>query len=104
MAKATDIRNLDQLEKEIYRLKLEARQSESRMNDHIEKLQTQFGSMLRNTVFPKKESHHSAASGVVNGFLEHDGLRQSVSRLLEKLADKAAEGLDGLVERVFKKG
>ena len=103
MAKASQIRNLDQLEKDIFRLKLEARQSEGRMNDHIDKLQTQFGSMLRNTVFPKKETAASAASGVVNSLLEHYGLRHSVSRLLNKLADKAAEGLDGLVERVFRK-
>lgn len=101
MAKASPINNLDQLEKEIYRLKDEARKIEDKMDKNMDHLQRNFGSMLRNSVFPRKEE--SAGSSWAGSLLEHEGLKSALQRFFSRLADKAADGVDGFVERVFKK-
>lgn len=97
----TTIHNLDQLEKEVYRLKLKSKLLEEKMNDHLDYFQQHAGGLFFNSIFQRRNSSGETTPGIVQMLLGHDGLHSAIQRLVGHYADKAAEGLDHLIEKLI---
>jgi len=99
MKQAENIHNLDTLEKEIYRLKLKAKNIEEKWDDNFEKLQHNYPSMFMNSFFQKKKEEKTNG----NGFFKNDALNAVVNKVTDRVADRAAEGIENLVNKIFHK-
>jgi hypothetical protein len=94
------IKNVAELDKEIYRLQLQAKNLEDKMDDKLKYLQQNYPGMIVNSVFPNKENiTHRLAGSLLN----NQKVQTVLEKLTDHLADKAAEGLDNLVDKLFHK-
>lgn len=104
MMKSSRIHNLDSLEKEIYRLKMHSKKLEDKMDENFIHLKENYGRMARNSVFGKKETTKDAlGAGISGAFFRSERLQQVIDKIVNHLVDKAAEGLDSLIDKIFKK-
>jgi hypothetical protein len=87
-----DIRNMDQLEKEIYRLRLEARKKEDKFSSQLDFFRANFASITMNSFFSRSNKEKSNAGPKERFF----------SSIADKLADKAINGIENLLKRYFK--
>lgn len=99
MAKSGKIQSLDSLDKEIYRLKLHARDLEGQLDKNIEHLQQNYGGMIRNSIFGKK----TGASAMSGGLFFTEKVQEGINKIVDHLAEKAVEGVDAVIDKVFKK-
>lgn len=99
MAKSGKIQTLDALEKEIYRLKLHARNLEGELDKNIDHLQQNYGGMIRNSIFGKK----TGAAAFSGGLFFTEKVQEGINKIVDHLAEKAVEGVDAVIEKVFKK-
>lgn len=95
------IKNLDTLEKEIYRLKLRKMELEKRLGENVEYLQKHYASMTMHSVF-SRSGHHE--KGEESG---RSWIRGKMGRVLDQvvdhLFDRAADSIERVVERFFQK-
>lgn len=103
MPATSPIKNLDTLEKEIYRLKLKARTLEDHFDDNLDHLQHNYGSMIRNSIFHSKKESQQKHATLVDTVLQNERLQEALDRMVNHLADKAAEGIDAVIDKLFKK-
>ena len=66
------------------------------MDDRLDHLQHNLASLILHTLTRKKEK--GSAEGLLQAILTHDGLQEALHKLLGKLADQAATGLDKWVD------
>lgn len=99
----SNIKNLDTLEKEIYRLKLKSKELEARFDDNIEHLQNNYGSMIRNSIFHSKKEAQPVSTTLMNAVVNNEKLQSALSRIVNHLAEKAADGIDAVIDKLFKK-
>lgn len=99
MAKSGKIQTLDALEKEIYKLKLHAKELEGQLDKNIDHLQNNYGGMIRNSIFGKK----TGASALSGGLFFTEKVQEGINKIVDHLAEKAVEGVDAVIEKVFKK-
>lgn len=97
------INNLQSLDKEIYRLKLEAKRLEEKLDGNFDHLQEDFFSMAFNSFLHRRWYKESWSTNIVAGLLNNERLQNALSKLLSYVADKTGEGIDTLLNRVFKK-
>lgn len=101
MKRAThSIKNISELDKEIYRLQLQAKNLEDKMDDQLTYLQQHYPGMIMNSVLPNKENITQRLTG---SLLNNQKVQTVLEKLTDHLADKAAEGLDKLVDKLFHK-
>ena len=103
MKQTGNIHNLDTLEKEIYRLKLKAKNIEEKWDDNFEKLQHNYPSMFMNSFFQKKKEEKTNGNGFFTSFFKNDALNAVANKVTDRMADKAAEGIENLVDKIFNK-
>lgn len=103
MKKGTKIRNLDTLEKEIYRLKLEARLKEVKLTDNWEQLLADFPEILTNSLLCSKRGKENGKETFGQKLFNNEKRSAFVDRIVEKFSDRIAERLDELFEKVFHK-
>lgn len=103
--KSSRIHNLDSLEKEIYRLKLHSRKLEDKMDENFTHLKENYGRMARNSVFGKKDGSMKDAlgAGISGAFFRNERLQQAIDKIVGHLVEKATEGIDALIDKLFKK-
>lgn len=102
--KSSHIHNLDTLEKEIYRLKLHSKKLEDNMDDNFNHLREHYGRMARNSFFSKKDNLKDAlGAGIAGTFFRNERLQQVIDKIVNHLAEKATEGIDGLIDKLFKR-
>lgn len=87
-----DIRNMDQLEKEIYRLRLEARKKEDLLSRQLDFFRDNFASITMNSFFTRTKKEKG--SGSAKGWF--------FSSIADKLADKAINGIEHFFKKYFK--
>jgi hypothetical protein len=97
------INNLQSLEKEIYRLKVEAKKMEDKLDGNFDHLQENFFSMAINSFLHHRWYKDSWSTNIVAGLLNNERLQNALSRLFSYVADKTGEGFDVLLNRIFKK-
>lgn len=97
------IHDLDSLDREISRLRRQARTMEQQLDDSFDHLQDNFHSMAWNSLIRYKSNKQSWSAGVVQGILGQERVQRGLGRIINFLADLAAEGLDNLISRLFGK-
>ena len=103
MTKATGFKSLGALDKEIKRLQVKAKTLEDRLDDQFEHIQAHFPGMLLNSILPVKRETEGPAAQLVRLFTGNAALQKSLGRLADFLAEKATDGLDSLLGKLFKK-
>ena len=94
MNKAKNIRNLESLEREIYRLGLETGKMEIEMEKRFEYLQDNFSSILMNSFFRKRSKDKENGQ---SSFWKSD----KVNFIFEKVSDHVADRVAGVVNNLF---
>jgi hypothetical protein len=103
MKKTKSIHNLDTLEKEIYRLQLEAMKMEQKFDRNFEHLQENYFSMFTNSFFHRRKKREEEGNSFFGSFFRNENFRAAVARVTDRLADKAAESIESLLEKIFHK-
>src|SRR4029077_20390690 len=105
------IRSVASLEAEIVRLQLRAIELENKLEDNVDQLRDNFGSMTFNSVFKRKNTPYGSS---VNGnhfwsaftarVLDNEKLQSNIGNAVERFVEKFSEGAETLSGRIFKKG
>ena len=103
MKKAKNIHNLDTLEREIYRLRLEAKNIEEKLDRNLDHLQANYYSMTMNSIFGKSKQSDEGKSSFFDAFLKSESFNAAINKMTESVANKAAAGVEALVDKLFNK-
>jgi hypothetical protein len=99
---SSKIRNLDTLEKEIYRLQLEARNYEDRLEKNFDYLKQHYASMTMNTIAGAAASaKEKVKEKIFDAIWQNEKVRSGIDKIVSYLADKAAEGIESLVDKIL---
>lgn len=94
---------MDDLEQEIRRLRRKAKQLEGQIDENFTYLQQHSGSMFVKSLLPRKiEGETMTGIQLLDTFLQNERLQRVLLRLADKLAVRLGDGLNWLVDRVFK--
>jgi len=104
MKKAKNIHNLDTLEKEIYRLKLEARNIEIKLDKNVEYLQYNYSSMFMNSFFHKRKHEEKERNSFFDSIFKNEAFNTTVNKITDRIADRAADAIDSLIDKIFHTG
>jgi cell shape-determining protein MreC len=94
------INSLSTLEKEIRRLKADAKRMEAQMDDNFSYLQENYVSLALNSILPEKTTYKGIPATIISLFLEHDRFRNTVIKLAEQLVNKVSDGIDFISEKL----
>jgi hypothetical protein len=99
---STKIKNLDTLEKEIYRLQLEARDQKDKLEKNLEYLQKHYASMAMNSFFQKNSSSkEKVKEKILNTIWENEKLRTGIDKIVDYVTEKATDGVESLLDKIF---
>ena len=96
-------RNLESLEEEIKVLQKKAKRLEVRIDENFTYFQQHSGSMFVRSLLPRAIDHEISGSPVLDRILRNERLQKILLKLADKVAEKLGDGLNWLVDRVFKK-
>ena len=97
-------RGMQALDAEIRQLRQKARQLEDQLDENFGYLQEHSGSMFVRSLLPKRiEGESLTGVKLLDTFLQNERLQKILIRLADRLAERVGEGLNWLVDRVFKK-
>lgn len=97
-------RSMDALDEEIRLLRDKARKLENRLDENLTYFQQHSGSMFVRSLLPRKiDGEVLTGFALVDRVMENERLQKMLIRLADILAEKAGEGLNWLINKVFKK-
>jgi hypothetical protein len=99
MKEKKNIHNLDSLEREIYRLKLQAKNMEGKLDKNLDYLQENYLSMTMNSFFCQDDGKKSRGGSN----FKHEGLNATINTIAGNIADKASERLHSWMNNFFGK-
>lgn len=102
MKEKKNIRNLDTLDGEIYRLKLETKNIEQKLDKNLDYLQDNYWRMTMNSLFCK-DDNNTKEDGFWKNVFKHDGVNETINTIAGNIADKASENLHGWMSKFFGK-
>jgi hypothetical protein len=88
------VHDLDSLEKEILRKKLELKEKEERLRRNLDDLQGNYLSYLSGSFFSRSKKSNGGKKQFFDSI---------ISRVADKTADRAAETIDRLLNKLWKK-
>jgi hypothetical protein len=103
MKKGNNIHNLDTLEREIYRLRLEAKNREDKLDDNWEYLQKNFPKLLINSFSCTNKSKANGKESFFRSAFKNEKLNIFIDKIVDRFSDRAADGIDHLFEKIFHK-
>jgi len=99
---SSKIKNLDTLEKEIYRLQLEAKNKKERLEENLDYFQKHYASMTVNSIFNRSSSgKEKVKEKFFSSIWENEKIQNGVNKIISHLADRAAEGIENLVDKIL---
>jgi hypothetical protein len=99
---ATKIKNIDTLEKEIYRLRLEARDYKDKLEENLEHLQKHYASMTMNSFFNRNSSTKERVKDkIFSSIWENEKIRHGIDKIVGYLAEKATDGIESLIDKIL---
>lgn len=107
-ANTQQVRGLDTLDREIKVLRQKAKKLEKEIDETFTYFQEHSGTLFVNSLFPRKTEEEKHAEGLSLGgnilytLLQNERLRKNLGKLTTKLADRVGEGLNILMDRLFK--
>ena len=103
-SKSPAARSLDSLEDDIRKLRQKARQLEEKMDDNFNYFQEHSGSMFVRSLLPRRvEGDSITGNPLIDPFLQNEKIQKVLAKLADFLAERLGDGLNWLVNRVFKK-
>lgn len=103
MKKVKNIHNLDSLEREIYRLRLEAKRQEDKLDDNWEYLQKNFPALLLNSISCRKKDDTNGKENFFRSAFRNEKFNAFVDKIVDRFSDRAAKGVDHFFEKIFHK-
>jgi len=104
MAKTKAARSLDKMEGDIRKLRQKARQLEEKMDANFNYFQEHSGSMFVRSLLPRRvEGESLTGNPILDPFLQNERLQKVLARLADYVAEKLGDGLNWMINRVFKK-
>ncbi|HSZ87212.1 MAG TPA: hypothetical protein VK787_14360 [Puia sp.] len=97
---AKKIHDLESLDKEIGRLRGQAKLLENKMDNSFSYLQEHSSSLMINTLLSGLINKNSVSGGIVNLFVQSERLQKALGNLAEILVDRIANVLDFLVNKI----
>jgi len=95
---------MDALDREIQRLRSKARLLEDQIDENLTYFQQHSGSMFVRSLLPRKiEGQDLTGYQLLDRVMENERLQKMLLRLADILAEKLGDGLNWLINKVFKK-
>jgi hypothetical protein len=96
--------DLVSLERDILVLRRKARQLETKMDENLDYFQRHSGSLFVRSLLPRKIEGETVTGNIIlDSFLQNERLQKILIRLADRAAGKLGDGLNWLVDKVFKK-
>jgi len=96
--------SMDALDREIQRLRSKARLLEDQIDENLTYFQQHSGSMFVRSLLPRKiEGQDLTGYQLLDRVMENERLQKMLLRLADILAEKLGDGLNWLINKVFKK-
>jgi hypothetical protein len=102
-SQSNKITDLDTLDQEILRLRRKVKGMEKALDENLSHLQSNYGSMLLNSLLGEKPRGRGILEGLVNLVVHHERLKGTLTNLGSQLAERAAAGIELWLERLFDK-
>jgi len=103
-SKSKASRTLDTLEADIRKLRKKARQLEQRLDENFTYFQHNSGTLFVRSLLPRKvEGGSVTGNPIIDPFLQNERLQKVLAKLADILAEKLGDGLNWVINRVFKK-
>ena len=97
-------RSMNALDQDIRRLRNKARLLEEQIDVNFTYLQQHSGSMFVRSLLPRKiEGEAMTGIQLLDTFLQNERLQGVLLRLADRIAVRLGDGLDWVIDRVFKK-
>lgn len=104
MASKKTSRSLDDLEDDIRRLRLKAQQLEGQLDENFQYFTEHSGSLFVRSLLPRKiEGETLTGNPILDPLFQNERLQKVMAKLADMLAERLGDGLNWLVNRVFKK-
>ena len=105
MSKSTKAsRSMEALDQDIRRLKVKAKQLEEKIDENFTFFQQHSGSLFVRSLMPRKiEGEVLTGFRLLDRVIENERLQKVLLKLADILAEKLGDGLNWMVNRVFKK-
>ena len=104
MASKAPARGMADLEEDIRRMRQKAKQLEAQLDQNFQYFQEHSGSMFVRSLLPRKvEGESLTGNPVLDPFFQNERLQKVLAKLGDILAERLGDGLNWLVNRVFKK-
>ncbi|HLY69674.1 MAG TPA: hypothetical protein VKR53_08085 [Puia sp.] len=97
---ANKVYDLESLDKEIARLRAQAKLLENKMDEGFSYLQEHSSSLMINTLLSGIINKNSVTGSIVNLFAQSERLQKTLGNLAEILIDRIANVLDFLVHKI----
>jgi hypothetical protein len=95
---------LDSLEQDIRRLRKKARGLERQLDDNFTYFQQHSGTLFVRSLLPRRvEGETVTGNPIIDPFLQNERLQKVLAKLADMLAEKLGDGLNWVINRVFKK-
>lgn len=102
MKKTKNIHNLDSLEREIYRLRLEAKKTGEKLDVNFDYLHENFDSLLMNSL-SKSNMQNKEKSNFLISTLKNRALNAVLTKITSHFADRALKSIDKFVCGLFRR-
>jgi hypothetical protein len=102
--KKNSIKNVDALEKEIYKRRLRLREIEKSLGQNVDHMRDNFGSMaLQSLLGPDRSNSTGITGNLMLKAINNETLQNSLAELVDRLAEKVGEGIQKLTDRILHK-
>jgi len=98
-----NIRDFDTLDRKIRKLKATAKALEQQWDENFDYLQDNYKTLVKNSIFKTPSASESMGGSIVQSFINNDRLRNSINRIIEHFAVKAAGWIDSFADRIIEK-
>ena len=95
-----NIRDLQSLDREIYLLRLRAKELEEKIDQSLNYLQDHYSSMTVKSVFPLLLQKAGITGSILQIFLQNKRLKEILGKLADYLFGKVSDGLELLAEKL----
>jgi hypothetical protein len=97
-------RSMDTLEKDIRRLRKKARDLEHQLDDNFTYFQQNSGTLFVRSLLPRRAQGETVTGNpIIDPFLQNERLQRVLAKLADMLAEKLGDGLNWMINRVFKR-
>lgn len=95
------IKDIDTLEKEIYRLKFEALKAENKLDNNLEFLQRNYSTLIFNSFFDTEKNGNGDKPKY--NFFRNGPLNSVISDVTDHIAEKASNSIKDKIDKLFGK-